>query len=78
MKNTSALRKSLTSLDDQALRSLILTVAGAAGLDSSRAAALAADIPALRATLNGMNDAQLSALLGSLGGDRISNIINGL
>lgn len=64
-KNT--LRDRITSLSDGEIRTVILTVARAAGLGAEKSAELVSDIPKLRRVLAQADDAQISAFLSAIG-----------
>ncbi len=64
-KNT--LRERISSLGDEEIRTVILAVARAAGLDARKSAELVSDIPKLRRVLTQADDAQLSAFLSAIG-----------
>lgn len=67
MKTASELKKQINSMDDDSLRSLILSAAKVAGADEKKANTLASDIPALRRTIEQTDDAQLIRLLSAFG-----------
>lgn len=64
-KNT--LKDRISSLGDDEIRTVILTVARAAGLDAAKSAELVSDIPKLRDVLDRADDAQFSAFLSAIG-----------
>ncbi len=64
-KNT--LKDRISSLSDNELKTVILTVARAAGLSAEKSAELVSDIPKLRRVLVQADDAQLSAFLSAIG-----------
>ncbi len=74
MKNMP-LKERLNSVGDSELKSIIIAVCTASGMDKSQTDSLISDIPKLRASLMKTEDGQLEKLMHSLGRADVENVI---
>ncbi|MBQ9117130.1 MAG: hypothetical protein IJY04_08905 [Clostridia bacterium] len=68
MINSSELKKRLEQASEAELRTVILTVAMAAGIDRKRANAMVEDIPSLKSRLSTLSDEEFAQLMTTFGG----------
>ena len=61
------LKEQLSSLSDEQLRALILSISAAAGVPQSSVHSLTDDIPSLRKKLYSLGDGEITALLSAIG-----------
>ena len=72
------IKATLASLTDMELYNLINAVCVAAGMDAKKANSMTSDIPRLRRMLSALSDAQIAALMSSLGKEDVSDVIGRL
>lgn len=70
---SDAFKTRIAKLSDAELYALINSVCASVGLDAKKAHELTSDIPKLRRMLGSLSDKQISALIGSLGSNDVSD-----
>ena len=74
----AGLKEQLSSLSDEQLRTLILSISAAAGVPQASVRTLTDDIPALRKRLSSLGDGEISALLSAIGTSGADEVIQSL
>ena len=74
----TGLKQQLSSLNDEQLRALILSISAAAGVPQSSVRTLTDDIPGLRKKLSSLGDGEITALLSAIGTSSAEEVIKNL